>query len=256
MKNKRNINIVAGLIVLFFTFSWLISSCNNSETLKEEVFFSDKDKLWAHAVYDPEEANHLLESFSGLETDIVFDADRNVFDVRHDIEDTFTGRTLDNFLDSIKLKNERHFWLDFKNLNKNNLNASSQRLKTVLDKHKLRERAIIESFHPDRLSELAKDGFYTSYWVPHFEMNEATQERKDDAVNKVKKMLQESEFNALSCHHEMYPLYKKHFPESTFHLWTNGLTTEEDKQIIKDLHAEEQVRVILVDYKENFIKRE
>ena len=42
------------------------------------------------------------------------------------------------------------------------------------------------------------------------------------------------------------------FPKMNIHLWTNGLKTEEDKALIKDLAKNKNIKVIIVDYPYNF----
>jgi RNase H-fold protein (predicted Holliday junction resolvase) len=50
----------------------------------------------------------------------------------------------------------------------------------------------------------------------------------------------------------MYETMHRFFPKMNIHLWTNGLKTEEDKALIKDLAKNKNIKVIIVDYPYNF----
>jgi hypothetical protein len=48
--------------------------------------------------------------------------------------------------------------------------------------------------------------------------------------------------------------YLKKFPNYPIHCWTNGMVNENDKLKIEDLSNIKNVKVILIDFKENFLK--
>jgi hypothetical protein len=48
--------------------------------------------------------------------------------------------------------------------------------------------------------------------------------------------------------------YSKKFPNYPIHCWTNGMVGEKDKLRIENLSKIQSVRIILTDFKENFLK--
>ena len=207
------------------------------------------NKLWAHRVNDSERAMGMLKEFPGIELDLVFEDSTKTLDVRHNKKDPLSGTNLDEYLEGIS--GEGYFWLDMKNLKEPNAPAIVERLLAVAEKHKAKDRMIVESFNAVALSKFAEAGFYTSFWAPTLQ--------REDSLNKVKRIgqhLRNYGFNALSAPHQEMEDLHRHFPNATLHVWTNGLTTEEQKKLIRELAAEEQVRVILVDYPDNWLVKE
>ena len=94
---------------------------------KSVIFYNSQDKLWAHRVLDTNLLVNISEEFNGVELDVFYNLDRNLFEVKYHGNDSKI--TLDNYLNScqdLKLK----FWVDFKNLNQKNVNPSIQLLNT------------------------------------------------------------------------------------------------------------------------------
>lgn len=46
-----------------------------------------------------------------------------------------------------------------------------------------------------------------------------------------------------------------YFPEKVIHIWTNGLITEENKELIRKYATHQSIKVILVDYSNNFLNK-
>jgi len=242
------------LPLIVFIISGL-QSCNEIDYSKLSVstksaMYDKKEKLWAHKVYSHKQGNDLLNEFNGLETDIIFDIERNIFDIRHNEEGSFKDRSLDDFFYHIKKRKDRFFWLDFKNLNKETVGPATKKLNTIIDKYDLRKNIIVESWNASDLNKLGQTGIFTSYWVPY--STEDSLQKND--LKKIKTTLYKFDINSLSAHYSAYPFLAKNFPNCNLHLWTNGLFTEEDKRLIKELSSNDNVKVILVDYTNNFLR--
>ncbi len=237
----------------------MISSQSKPSATKELVVFPNYNtlpdaKLWAHRTNDISSANEALKQFQGIEFDVVFGVNTAYFDVRHDISDTPKNLDLLSFFEGIDNPSESFYWIDFKNCTDLNVEEAILRLNFVLDSTNLRNRVIIESSNPSALSKIGEAGFYTSYWIPHFIYNENFETTEMDAKNTLHENLGLFRFNAISAHYPMYNYLNHFFPKQNIHLWTNGLEGEQDKPIIGDLAQKDNIHVILVDYKTNFLK--
>lgn len=215
------------------------------------IYDAKTDKLWFHKANTIELANSALKEYPGIEFDVVFDAPTNTFDIRHDINTDPSGITLDSLFNNIENCNNYYYWIDFKNLLEVNLGQSLEQLKIILNRYQLYDNVIVESPAVNLLGIFSQAGIYTSYWVPQLDYPYSTEDAKR-IKNIINENLIKYSFNALSAYYTNYHFLNEYFPKSNIHLWTNGLVTEEDKEIIRQLAEGENVKVILVDYKENF----
>ncbi len=215
------------------------------------------NKLWAHAVDDLEKLRDSIKKFPGIELDVVFEDKADYFDVRHDVEAAPTGLNLERYLSEIPNPENYYYWIDFKNLDRNNENKAVERMKYLLRKFHLADKVIVESPNPDSLGAFSRAGIYTSYWIPHFDHHQDNFFKRISEDYRmavmIRSTLEQYSFNALSAHYPMYPFINRYFPGVNVHLWTNGLKTESDKKVIRDLANRRNVKVILVDYKENWL---
>lgn len=242
------------LYSLFFIITLFSCSEKSKQTeLKTgSVFFSDTaNKLWRHKVNSIEDLHNYSTLFKGIELDIVYYPDKNVFEVEHDPNPN-KSIMLDDYLDSIANTEELHYWLDLKNLKWEYVDELMERLEFVLNKHNIKSRVIIESWSLKSLKKLNKKGFYTSYWIPNFNYNGEITSKQQEVLNKIKNNLTDCKHNAISAPYQMLPFIKDHLSDCTVHLWTNGLKTENDKLLIKDIAATSCVKVVLVDYEKPF----
>ena len=234
---------VITLTVLAYTKPWLKE--RDDVSVPANVFYDfPDDKLWAHRALTVNEANRLLKIFPGVELDIVFED--GVYDVRHDTEDPTTGLSLDGYLNGIENVSDHYYWLDLKLLDEDNALACLERMEHVLEKYDLYDRAIVEAQNPDALDVFSRAGIFTSHWVSYIDAVDYERQVQSGKLR--------YDFNALSGSFTMYDSWNKYFPKSNFHLWTNTLETEEDKEIIRELASHENIRIILVDYDDNFLK--
>ena len=224
------------------------------ESSTKGLLYEDDNKLWAHRVYHSNEANNLLKEFKGLEIDIIYDQTRGVFDIRHDEDDVFYNRSLEKFFTEIEGVDQYYYWLDFKNLNNRTVKGGKKRLNYLLDKFEVRDKVIVESWNSTELGEVSRDSIFTSFWGPHFNLEELSSSDIEKEVKNLHKVLYENEINAISTHFTMVPFLEKYFANCTVHIWTNGLTGDSGKEVINELYKKDFIKVILVDYKEAFIE--
>ena len=106
---KKIFSFILGLSFLYLLFYFLPIYNGNSQAI-----FNNPDKLWAHRVLDYNDVNNKYADFSGVEVDVFFELNQNIFDVRH--HGSFKGNTLLDYLKNIN-DNELYFWVDLKNSN-------------------------------------------------------------------------------------------------------------------------------------------
>lgn len=240
----------------------IATSCEKEQMTEIEKSITGKalydnplNKLWFHKADTLEKALKALENFPGIEFDIVYDTKISDFDVRYSIESQPVNINLEKYFSTIKQPKQYYYWIDFKNLDSTNCNASIKKMKEVLKQYDLFDNVIIESKNADQLGQFALEGFFTSYWTPHVYYNKESFNEKDSNLLIIRENLKKYHFNALSGFYTIYDFFHAYFPESNYHLWTNGLISNDDKKIIDSLSKKPEVKVILVDYKENFLNK-
>lgn len=141
------------------------------------VLFEGCQKAWAHRGFVGEGQEDSIGSVqraiargaSGVEIDVLYDADSGQFMVSHDRPyQTTNGQTLtlDQMLEAIGP--QVYFWLDAKDLSGLwpwQANDAVNRLATVLARHGMTDRALVESRNPIYLGWLAERGVHTSYMI-------------------------------------------------------------------------------------------
>ncbi len=234
----------------------MLISCENNVTEPEEppikgTFYNSPDKLWAHRSNDIDQSIVAAVEFPGLEIDVFFDELSLQFTVRHD-EDDPADLSLGDYLDAVVLDRDTYLWIDFKNLDKVDHQLAVAVLHDLIRMRNMEDRIIVESWDQGAIQKLHNAGLNTSYWLPHFEDGSSADSARIHQA--IEQMLATGAVDALSADQSMYEFLDLHFPESVLHLWTNGLEGEEGKRRIAQLAEDSQVKVILVDYKENFLQ--
>lgn len=230
--------IIIALYTLFY-----ISPIYNGNS---KAIFNNSQKLWAHRVLDYNDVNNKYADFKGVEVDVFFESEKRVFDVRH--HGKYKGITLLKFLNNIN-DNELYFWIDLKNLNNKNVDSIIKRLNVLIENGVSKEYLIIESKNIKLLEILQNENFYVSYWLPTFSLFRSVYE-----VFQVKDNLIQYKPNAISCSYHHVDFYSRKFPNYNLHCWTNGLEEGKDNLKIKKISLRNNVKVILVDFENNFLK--
>jgi len=255
-----NIHHFRGLfyLVLYIVFFSSLLSCQEQEetvsgsTFTKALYNNPQNKLWAHQMNSPDTALKRIQEFNGIELDVIFETELNKFNVRHDIEAASSDIYLDAYFKILEKSDMQiYYWLDFKNLESNNLQPAIDRLLFLLKESNLKDRVIVESFNATELIEINKNGIYTSFWIPHLYSN-ATKDDTTNCLSLIKYVVNSGQVNAISAHNMMYSFIHENFPNQNVHLWTNGLISEQDKEVIYSLDDKPDIKVILVDYRKNF----
>tara|TARA_B110000495_G_C23022857_1_gene607154 strand:- start:1149 stop:1871 length:723 start_codon:yes stop_codon:yes gene_type:complete len=230
------------LLVFYFIFYQL-----NILDISSDVFYDNSNKLWAHRILDPQKVNDLKEEFIGYEIDVFFNNDKNIFDVRH--HGVTNDIDLVTFLNEIENLHLIKFWIDFKNLNSSNVESAIFTLDKIALEFDVKSNIIIESKNINLLSAFKLKGFFISYWLPSFHVFKSVFN-----ILNIRDDLRKYKPNAISMPYSSVLFYSKKFPNYPLHCWTNEMTSDLDKIKIKKLSKKNNVKIILTDFKNNFLK--
>ena len=230
------------LLVFYFIFYQL-----NILDVSSDVFYDNSNKLWAHRILDPQKVNDLKEEFIGYEIDVFFNNYKNKFDVRH--HGVTNDIDLVTFLNEIENLHLIKFWIDFKNLNSSNVESAIFTLDKIALEFDVKSNIIIESKNINLLSAFKAQGFFISYWLPSFHIFKSVFN-----ILNIRDDLRKYKPNAISMPYSSVLFYSKKFPNYPLHCWTNEMTSDLDKIKIKKLSKKNNVKIILTDFKNNFLK--
>jgi len=234
------------IFFLLFALAYLIFLFYPYSDVSGDIFYDSEEKLWAHRVLDVNQIEDLSNEFNGFEVDVFYNSNKNLFDVKHHGNES--DISLDEYFKACKDMSLK-FWIDFKNLNQNNVNPSIQLLNNLTNKYNLKSKIIIESKEIELLSKFKEEGFYTSYWLPNYHFLKSILN-----INKIKRNILDYEPSVISMPYSSVWFYSKKFPNYPIHCWTNDMVTDNDKEKIKKLSEKDNVKVILTDFKNNFLK--
>jgi len=181
--------------------------------------FFYNEKTWVHRVNSITKLKEVQPLFKGIELDIVFNNNTNTYDVNHPPAKSI-NLTLNEYFSSVDLNIDSMFWLDFKNLTKDNYKNASNRLDSICIVNNInKSQLIIESTKPQYLNLLSKKGYKTSFYLPanlvglgSFEL-----EKKIKSINNI---ITQNKTTYLSTDKRDYAIVKKNFPNHKLLLWT------------------------------------
>ena len=229
-------------LIFYFIFHESTILYNSSD-----IFYDLDDKLWAHRILDPNKLNSLSDEFIGYEIDVYFDNEKKKFKISHHGESN--NYNLISYLNEIKGLDNVKLWIDFKNLDSLNVESSVIILDKIANKYAIKSNMIIESKNIALLSLFKLNGFYICYWLPSFHFIKSVFniiDIRDDLI--------EYTPNAISMPFSSVSFYSKKFPNYPIHCWTNGMNQEYDKDEIRSLNKQKNIKIILTDFKRNFLK--
>ena len=234
------------ILFLIAIFSYVGFFFYPSSKISTSGFYNLNDKLWAHRVLNLSEINKLSKEFPGFELDIFYNKKLNQFDVKY--YGSLYDVTLDQYFNSCKDLSLK-YWIDFKNLNKNNVTDALSLLDTLTSKYSIKADVIIESKNIELLYSFKKHGFSISYWLPDFHVIKSIFQ-----INNTVKNIEKFKPDAISMPHSSVSFYSNKIPNYPIHCWTNDMISEVDKDKIKRLLKRENVKIVLTDFKYNFLK--
>ena len=123
-------------ILFFIAISFL--SCQKEYKYPES-------KLWKHGVYSKWEAKELEGVFDGLEVDVIYSHEKNNIYVGRVVDDTIKNLPLDEWFSVLNEPSKTYYWIDFKNLSKENADSAFEVLNPLVKKYGIEEVTFVES---------------------------------------------------------------------------------------------------------------
>jgi hypothetical protein len=180
--------------------------------------FEFPDKIWLHRVNSLERAKLMSGKYEGMELDITFDTLKNTFDVGHPPSPSI-GLTLDDYFSNIPSISTHAFWLDFKNLREDNKMKAFHKLVSLVNTYQIKNRIIIESQNAGSLDIFTNAGFYTSYYVPVFDIQISSVEEIKKHYFEIINTLKSTRVCALSASSSQLGFLEKYFPDYDKLIW-------------------------------------
>lgn len=244
LNNKYLIILVLGLVFLYI----LTLIFKADETPK--ILF--EDKVWVHRVNSLAKLNEVKSTYSGIELDVVFEKEGNYFDVNHPPAKSIQLSLLDYFKAQNTHPNLK-YWLDFKNLEEDNLDRSLSRLDSIATLLQLtKKNIIVESTRPTFLKKFQERGFLTSYYLP-YNLHKFNAKDLKARMARVKKDLELFETDYISANYKDYEIMKTYFPNRKKLTWLTGDPVFKNKMknrwYIYQLLRDENVEVMLFSVK-------
>lgn len=245
-------------ILFVLVLSIFIVSCekdnmfsNRTYVAPDAIYNFPDNKLWKHRVNTAAEAIEALKKFNGIELDVFYISELNQFQTGHDYP---SGINLEDYLDSIPDCSNYYYWVDFKNLNEVNVLASVNKIKLIIDKYNLKSKLIVENSNPELLAFFKFSNIFTSLWIRDVSETFVTSYAENELYEELEVILTKYQFNAVSAHYNMIHFMGEYLRKYNCHIWTNGIINEADKNMIRFFASKRNIKVILVDYDENFMK--
>ena len=217
-----------------------------SNDLSSDGFYESEDKLWAHRVNNLKEIKPFSKEFKGFELDVFYNKNLHKFDVKH--HGKYSELSLGEYF-SYSQDYSLKYWIDFKNFNENNVNKAILLLDSLSTKHSLKNDLIVESKNIELLSRFQQNDFCISYWLPSFNLIRSSYQNHEIKANLLK-----FKPNVISMPYSSVAYYSIKFPNYPIHCWTNDMISQSDKVKVQKLSKNENVKVILTDFKYNFLK--
>jgi hypothetical protein len=207
-----------GLTRLLFPKTFPVYRINDGNPQNKHILIN-KNKEWVKAVNTKELLNKVTRDAGGIEADIYFNPEKNIFEVHHDpgvetgfdLEDLFNGRAANGLQGSV--------WIDLKNLDDSNHVAAVSLLSGLRNKYDLHNKVLVESGRADLLGLFSDSGFYTSYYVPLFNPYLINDDEIRHWVDSLSNVLNRSTVNALSGYYFQYPFLHLYFPKYPVLTW-------------------------------------
>lgn len=191
---------------------------NNHPRNKNKLINNNKE--WEKAINTKELLNAVKVESSGIECDVYFDIQKNIFDIHHDPDESI-GLTLESQFQLYKQRElQASIWIDLKNLDDSNCSSAVTVLSELRTKYDLKDKVLVESVRADLLKVFSDSGFFTSYYTPMFNPYRLSDDEIKHRVDSLSFIINISNVNALSGYYFQYPFLHHYFPNYPILTWT------------------------------------
>ena len=206
-------------------------------------------KVWLHRANDIAKAQYFQDKYAGLEVDVHFVDSLDTFVVQHDFGANSKVR-LDDWFASIDNRSNLGFWIDFKNLNYGNMEASAKEMARIRETYKLKKTVIVESSSAGCLKAFEDLNFRTSYYIPFAYTNTLNHEKLQAFTDRIRDSVKKHELKTISGYFFQYQFMKDSFPEMRKLIWYEHYDTVERNSYIRLANEDDKTDVILVAVKD------
>ena len=204
-----------------------------------------KSKVWLHRANDIHKAQYFQDQYAGLEVDVHFVDSLNTFIIKHDFDEVSeTG--LEAWFASLEKRSELCFWIDFKNLNHGNMEASAKELARLRETYDLKNTIIVESSNAGCLKAFDDLSFRTSYYIPYAYPPGDSHEKMQEVTDKIRDSIERYGLKTISGYFFQYQFMKDSFPEMRKLIWYEMYDSLERSQYINLVNEDRYTDVILV----------
>ncbi|MGN6439332.1 MAG: glycerophosphodiester phosphodiesterase [Agriterribacter sp.] len=247
---KRSIFFAAIVLALIAAIG-IISINTQFAEISFTHALKDKPQLWSHRGIGTKYPENSIQAFAeaiknnatGIEIDVFFNKESDLFLVTHDPPKNDSSyidleQYFKRFLDST------FYWIDLKNLDKDNSNLIAQKLSHLSKRYNLSGRIFIESSNAEGLYEIKKRDLRTLYWLQY---NRENFIRKELKLLYLKHILLKYKFDAISTSSSFYDQnFKQNFPAIPLFIFH-----PESEEKLRKLLSDSNVNVVLTDGKYN-----
>lgn len=191
----------------------------NNDNPQSNSILINTGKEWIKAVNTKELLDLVERSATGIECDVYYNHEKNIFEVHHDPGES-TGFELNELLKEYKKKQlQASIWLDLKNLDDSNYSFAVNALANMRSKYQLTNKVLVESGRADLLTIFSDSDFYTSYYTPLFNPYQINDEEMKHWADSLSIVLARSNVNAVSGYYFQYPFLHHYFPNYPVLTW-------------------------------------
>jgi hypothetical protein len=200
-------------------------------------------QVWAHArnsMVSFEQA--IVDGAKGIEIDVHYDSSLFKFVISHDHPyQTHNGNLL--FLEELleKIPFKGYYWIDLKNLSKENLEDVTKKFKYLIKKYQKHDNLFVESWVKREISKLSNNGIQTIYWIDVKHPPGSFDHLREMHI--ARELIVNSNFYAISGPYEVFQQYRSDI-FSSFPLF---VFTVNDRKVLEEFKSNIRVKVILTD---------
>ena len=175
-------------------------------------------KVWLHRANDTAKAMYYQDQFAGLEVDVFFVDSLNTFVVKHDADET-PNVGLEDWFAALEKRSKLGFWIDFKNLDETNKEASAKELARLRETYRLKGLMIVESSNAGCLKAFDDLRFRSSYYIPYVIPDQVGHEVLQEMMDTVSHRIETYGLKTISGAFYQYQFMKDSFPEMRKLVW-------------------------------------
>jgi len=206
-------------------------------------------KVWLHRANDIAKAQYFQDKYVGLEVDVHFVDSLGTFVVQHDFGANSKLR-LEDWFASLDRRSKLGFWIDFKNLDYENMEVSAKEMARLRETNNLKGMIIVESSNAGCLKAFDDLNFRTSYYIPFAYPDQLDKEKLQKLTDNIRDRIEKYNLTTISGYFFQHDFMKDSFPEMRKLIWYELYDTAVRNNYIRLANEDANTDVILVAVKD------